>query len=46
MAGKTTLTEVKAGVCDIVDLAKLNALLDMELATNHAEAEKARNRQR
>ena len=42
MANKISLTEVKSGTCDICDLQKLNALLDMELAQQHAAAEKAR----
>jgi hypothetical protein len=44
MAGKVTLTEVKSGLCDLCDLQKLNALLDYELAQQHAAAEKARQR--
>lgn len=44
MAGKVTLAEVKSGDCDICDLQKLNALLDMELAQQHAAAEKARQK--
>lgn len=30
MAGKCTLAEVKAGVYSLVDLLKINALLDMQ----------------
>jgi len=29
LAKKTTITEVKAGVCSVEDLMKLNALMDM-----------------
>lgn len=32
MAGKITLAEVKSGTADIVDLLKINALLDFEAA--------------
>lgn len=44
MAGKVTLSEVKSGVCDLCDLQKLNALLDHELAQQHAAAEAARRK--
>ncbi len=30
MAGRCTLTEVRAGMYSLVDLLKINALLDME----------------
>lgn len=42
MAGKVTLTEVKSGVAGLNDLAKLNSLLDHEIAQQHAAAEAAR----
>ena len=35
-----TLTEVKSGVCDLVDVLKLNAILDHEIAQQHAAMEK------
>lgn len=35
-----TLTEVKTGTCDLVDVLKLNALLDHEMAQNSAAMEK------
>ena len=37
-AGKVTLTEVKNGTCDLVDLLKINAYMDAEAAQNHAAA--------
>ncbi len=30
MAGHTTLSEVKRGICTVEDLQKINALLDMQ----------------
>lgn len=35
-----TLTEVKTGVCDLVDVLKLNSLLDHEMAQQSAAMEK------
>lgn len=35
-AGKVSLTEVKNGTCDLVDILKLNALLDHEIAQSAA----------
>jgi hypothetical protein len=42
LAGKTTLTEVKTGVCTVSDLMKLNALLDIQDAYEREAMEKAR----
>ena len=42
MAGKVTLAEVKDGVADLVDLLKINALLDMQAAADKAAVDKAR----
>lgn len=35
-----TLTEVKTGVCDLIDVLKLNSLLDHEMAQQAAAMEK------
>jgi hypothetical protein len=40
LAGKVTLTEIKSGVCSLTDLLKLNALLDHEIAAQHAAMSK------
>jgi hypothetical protein len=40
LAGKVTLTELKSGVCSLTDLLKLNALLDHEIAAQHAAMSK------
>lgn len=40
MAGKTTLTEVKSGICSVDDLFKLNALLDIQDAYEQEGMEK------
>ncbi|WP_197497473.1 hypothetical protein [Cupriavidus sp. D384] len=42
--GKVSLTEVKGGVADLVDLLKLNALLDAEEAAEAAAYKKAQSR--
>lgn len=42
MAGKVSLAEVKDGRADLVDLLKINALLDMQAAAESAVVEKAR----
>jgi hypothetical protein len=42
MAGKTTLSEVKSGVCSVEDLFKLNALLDIQEAYEAEAMEKAK----
>ena len=42
MAGKVTMTEIETGVVDLVDLLKINALLDMQAASEHEAAERAR----
>lgn len=44
MARRLTLGEVTRGEADLVHIVKLNALLDMEAAQNHAAAEKAKKR--
>jgi len=38
------LAEVKRGDADLIDLLKINALLDMQSASEHAAAEKAKRR--
>ncbi len=40
MAGKITMMEIKEGIVDLVDLMKLNALLDHEAALNSRGAGK------
>jgi hypothetical protein len=42
MAGKVRIEEVKAGWVDLVDLLKINALLDFEAAQIHAQRENAK----
>jgi len=42
LAGKVTLSEVKAGTATIDDLHKLNALLDMQADIEAAQYEKAK----
>ena len=37
-----TVAEVKSGVVDIIDIMKLNALIDMKAAHEQHESEKAR----
>ena len=37
-----SIAEVKSGMVDVIDLLKLNALLDMKSALEQREAEKAR----
>jgi hypothetical protein len=44
MEGLVTVSEVKLGLADIVDLVKLNALLDMKAANEQNEVEKARRK--
>jgi hypothetical protein len=39
-AGKVTLTEVKTGVCDLLDIIKINSLLDHEIALQNAAMNK------
>jgi hypothetical protein len=45
MEGLVTVTEVKLGHADIVDLLKLNALLDMKAANEQREMERANKKQ-
>jgi len=42
MEGLVTVAEVKSGVVDIIDIMKLNALIDMKAAHEQHESEKAR----
>jgi hypothetical protein len=42
MAGKVSLQAVKEGWVDLLDLQKINALLDFEAAQAHAQQEKRR----
>jgi len=42
MEGLVNISEVKSGAVDIIDLMKLNALLDMKAAYEQREAEKAK----
>jgi hypothetical protein len=42
MEGLITLAEVKLGHVDIIDLLKLNALLDMKAALEYRSAQQAR----
>jgi hypothetical protein len=43
LEGLVTISEVKNGDVDIVDLLKLNALMDMRAAAEHREIERARS---
>jgi hypothetical protein len=42
LANKTTITEVKSGMCSVDDLFKLNALLDIQDAYEREAMEKAK----
>lgn len=44
MEGLVTLTEVKSGDVDIIDLLKINALLDLKGALERREMERARSK--
>jgi hypothetical protein len=44
MSGKVTLGEVKAGAITLVDLCKLNSLLDFQAASERLATEKARSK--
>lgn len=44
MEGLVTLTEVKSGDVDIIDLIKINALLDLKGALERREMERARSK--
>jgi hypothetical protein len=44
LEGLVTLTEVKSGDVDIIDLLKLNSLLDMKVALEAREIERARSK--
>jgi hypothetical protein len=47
MEGKATLTEIKSGEVDLVDILKINALLDLRDAFNERElARQQQNRNR
>jgi hypothetical protein len=43
LEGLVTISEVKNGDVDIVDLLKLNALMDMRAAAEHREITRARS---
>ena len=43
LEGLVTITEVKSGDVDIIDLLKLNALMDMRAAAEAREYERARS---
>lgn len=40
MAQKITLSEVKNGTCDLLDILKINSLLDHEIALQKAAMQK------
>jgi hypothetical protein len=42
--GLVSLADVKSGEVDIVDLLKMNALLDMKIALENREHERARSK--
>jgi hypothetical protein len=42
LEGLVTIAEVKSGEADIIDLLKLNSLLDMRAATERREIERAK----
>ena len=44
LAGKVSLDAVKRGDVDIIDLLKINALLDMQAAAEYREIERARSK--
>ena len=44
MEGLVTLTEVKSGEVDIIDLLKINAILDLKGALERREIERAKTR--
>ena len=44
MEGLITLSEVKSGDVDIVDILKINALLDLKDALERREMERARSK--
>jgi hypothetical protein len=43
MEGLVTMTELKTGLVDVIDLLKLNALLDMKAGLEQREMERSRN---
>jgi hypothetical protein len=43
MEGIVSLADVKSGVVDIIDLLKLNALLDLKSAVEHREMQRVRS---
>jgi hypothetical protein len=44
LEGLVSIQEVKSGDVDIIDLLKLNALMDMRAAAEHREHERARSK--
>jgi hypothetical protein len=42
MEGLVTVSEVKSGVVDIIDLVKMNALLDMRAAAEQREYDRSK----
>lgn len=46
MAGHVTLSEVKDGTALLVDLMKINAILDSQAAASAAEAERTKHANR
>jgi hypothetical protein len=44
MEGLVTVSEVKTGHVDIVDLLKLNALLDMKAANEQRDVERSKQK--
>jgi hypothetical protein len=43
MEGLVTIGEIKSGLVDVIDLLKLNALMDMRAALEQREMERARS---